>query len=370
MKIEQNPLNELSTGVIILDKNLKVTLVNTSALSMLDITKRLSIDLPIKNIFYEEPENINIFRECLREKRSYAKVDAILHLKDNQTLLCDYQLTPTTNGNEEDLLLVEIVSKEFSSEIKERLRNQTNQKITTDFIRGLAHEIKNPLSGIRGSAQLLSNKLKEDHLQEYTDLIINQTDRLSSLVDNILGPNRKPKFKSQNIHLIIEDILKLTKTEMDNEGIEITRDYDPSIPGLIADDYLLEQGILNLIKNSKEALLGANISIPKIQISTRILHQEFLGNTFHSTVCKISIEDNGPGIPEEIKDSLFFPMISGKETGSGLGLSITQGIISQHKGVIRYESKPGKTNFSILIPIDNKKINEKPEDLSRRSAYG
>ena len=371
MDIENHTLNELSTGVLVLDKTLKVLLINSSAQTLLDVTQKNAKDDFIGNLFLEEPESFKVFKEFLEDSRSFTKVDALLNLKSGKTLLCDYQLTPTSNIKGNNSLLVEIISKEFSSEIKERLRNQTNQRITTDFIRGLAHEIKNPLSGIRGSAQLLSNKLEEESLKEYTNLIINQTDRLSALVDNILGPNRKPNFELENIHNILEDVISLTKNEMDAQGISISRDYDPSIPELIIDNYLLEQGVLNLLKNAKEALIDSEPLSPKIGISTRILHQEFLGNSFYSTVCRISITDNGPGIPEDIKDSLFFPMISGKDSGSGLGLSITQGIVSQHKGVVRYESTPGDTTFSILIPVEKATPrNEESNNLTKKEVYG
>ena len=371
MSIENRIINELSTGVLVLDESLKVLSLNSSAQKLLDVTQKTAKNDFIGNLFFEEPESFAIFSECLKEKRSFTKVDALLNLKSGKTLLCDYQLTPTSNIKGNNSLLVEITNKEFSSEIKERLRNQTNQRITADFIRGLAHEIKNPLSGIRGSAQLLSNKLEEESLKEYTNLIINQTDRLSALVDDILGPNRKPKFELENIHNILEDIISLTKNEMDSQGISISRNYDPSIPELIIDNYLLEQGVLNLLKNAKEALIDSESLNPKIQISTRILHQEFLGNSFYSTVCRISITDNGPGIPENIKDSLFFPMISGKDSGSGLGLSITQGIVSQHKGVVKYESKPGETTFSILIPVEKlTSHSEESNELNGKEAYG
>ena len=236
MNIENNTFNELSTGVLVLDKTLKVLSINSSAQTLLDVTQKNAKDDFIGNLFYEEPESFTVFKEYLEDRRSFTKVDALLNLKSGRTLLCDYQLTPTSNFKGNNFLLVEITSKEFSSEIKERLRNQTNQRITTDFIRGLAHEIKNPLSGIRGSAQLLSNKLEEESLKEYTNLIINQTDRLSALVDNILGPNRKPNFELENINNILDDIISLTKNEMDAQGISISRDYDPSIPELIIDN--------------------------------------------------------------------------------------------------------------------------------------
>ena len=207
------------------------------------------------------------------------------------------------------------------------------------------------MSGIRGAAQLLSQKLPQEHLNEYTDIIINQTDRLTSLVNNILGPNKKPSFELQNIHAPLENVLALLQQDLSESGIDLIKDYDPSIPEISIDIYLLEQSVLNLVKNAKESLAEGEVFSPEIRIATRVLRQEFLGQTQHKTVCNISVTDNGPGIPKDLKDSIFFPMISSKATGSGLGLSITQGIISQHNGIIKCESEPGKTEFSILIPI-------------------
>ena len=197
----------------------------------------------------------------------------------------------------------------------------------------------------------MNQKLLDNGLDEYTNLIINQTDRLTSLVDNMLGPNKKPSFKLLNIHLPIENVFTLMKRELLKDKIDFKKDFDPSIPELMIDSYLLEQTILNLVRNAKEALVLSSTSSAAIQISTRILHQEFIGEIKQNTVCKISVKDNGPGIPEEIKESIFFPMISGKETGSGLGLSITQGIISQHRGTVGFNSVDGETEFFILMPI-------------------
>ena len=229
---------------------------------------------------------------------------------------------------------------------------RANQQISQDFVRGLAHEIKNPLSGIRGSAQLLRNKLDKEELKEYTDIVIKQTDRLTSLVDNILGPNKKPDFKFQNIHYPIENVLNLIDNEAGYENIKINKDFDPSIPNLLIDSYLIENSILNLVKNARDVLVDSNTSAPEISIVTRVSHGEIIDGERNSTVCKISVIDNGPGIQDEIKDSIFFPMITGKDKGTGLGLSITQSIISQHKGNIHFSSEPNRTEFFINIPIN------------------
>ena len=352
---EDNLLSELKTGVILLDGSLRVEYLNASVESMLDISAKASLKKPLSSLFYEEPDNLERFKSCLANSESFLKLDALLILRGNKKLLCNYEVHPLSKLGQKNGLLIEINNKEYSTEIKERLRRQTNQKITSEFIRGLAHEIKNPLSGIRGAAQLLSQKLPEGHLNEYTNIIINQTDRLSSLVDNMLGPRRKPSFKFENIHIPIESVCTLIRQELKDEGITVFKDFDPSIPELSIDSYLLEQGILNLVRNAKESLVESATLSPKIEIITRVLHNAFIGDVKKSTVCKISIKDNGPGIPDKIKESIFFPMISGKEGGTGLGLSITQGIISQHKGTVQFKSSHGETDFSILMPIEKNK---------------
>lgn len=349
-KFKKTFLSELNTGIIILDRSLKVVSINPSALSFLDTSEMLSIGNKIDQIFYEEPDNLKSFEGSLKEHRGFTKTDALLHLKKGKKVLCNYSIHPISEGSQ-DGLLIEITNKEASSELIERYRMQSNQQISQDFVRGMAHEIKNPLSGIRGSAQLLSNKLKNVQQKEYTDIIIKQTDRLTALVDSILGPNQKPDFKWQNIHYPIENVLSLIEKESTYKKFKILKDFDPSIPELFIDSYLIENSILNLVKNARDALIESDTASPKIEIITRISHGEIIEKNRTATTCKISVVDNGPGIAEDIKDSIFFPMITGKDKGTGLGLSITQGIISQHKGNIHFDSRPNKTEFFINIPI-------------------
>ena len=248
---------------------------------------------------------------------------------------------------------MEIINKDYSHEVRESLRSQANQEVTSAFIKGLAHEIKNPLSGIRGAAQLLSQKLPKEHLGEYTEMIINQTDRLSSLVDDILGPNRKPAFEMQNIHGPLENVITLLKQNLSENGINLLKDYDPSIPEIYIDIYLLEQSILNLVNNARDSLIEGEVLSPEIKIITRVLHQELLGETQHRTVCKISVIDNGQGIPNEIKDDIFDPFVTTKVKGSGLGLSLVSKIMADHGGIVEYSRWESKTIFTLLLPVWN-----------------
>ena len=356
----RNYLDELNTAVVLLDNSLKIKYLNSSAQSILDTSLKASKNKELRELFFEESESLDNFLSSLGNKRDFAKVDALLFIKGGKKLLCDYHIKSFSDKSIGDGFIFEIINKDFSHEIRERLRSQANQEVTSAFVKGLAHEIKNPLSGIRGAAQLLSQKLPQEHLNEYTDIIINQTDRLTSLVNNILGPNKMPSFELQNIHAPLESVLGLLQQDLSESGIDLIKDYDPSIPEISIDNYLLEQSILNLVKNAKESLEEGEVFSPEIRIVTRVLRQEFLGQTQHKTVCSISVADNGPGIPKDLKDSIFFPMISSKATGSGLGLSITQGIISQHNGIIKCESEPGKTEFSILIPIKHQVHDQEP----------
>ena len=353
-KLDRRYLDELKTGVLLLDKFLKIKYQNPSAQSLLDTSFKSSKDKNLKELFFEEAEDFESFLENLNNKTAFSKVDVLLFTRGGKKLVCDYHIQPFKDELIGEGFILEIINKDYSHEVRERLRSQANQEVTSAFIRSLAHEIKNPLSGIRGAAQLLSQKLPKEHLGEYTEMIINQTDRLSSLVDDILGPNRKPTFEMQNIHAPVENVITLLKQNLSENGINLVKDYDPSIPEIYIDIYLLEQSILNLVNNARDSLIEGEVLSPEIKIITRVLHQELLGETQHKTVCRVSVIDNGPGIPEDLKDSVFFPMISSKSEGSGLGLSITQGIISQHNGTIKFESEPGKTEFSILIPIEHK----------------
>jgi two-component system nitrogen regulation sensor histidine kinase GlnL len=217
----------------------------------------------------------------------------------------------------------------------------------------MAHEIKNPLGGIRGSAQLLERMLDNPELKEYTTIIIEEVDRLRNLVDKMLGPNKLPERLETNIHEVLERVRSLIMVEA-AEKLNIIRDYDPSIPEFLADKEQLIQVILNISRNAMQALLSKRqVNSPaEITLSTRAVRQFTIGHTKHRLVLHISIIDNGPGIPEDIRESLFLPMVSGRAEGTGLGLSIAQSIINQHQGIIECDSTLGKTHFSIYLPLE------------------
>ena len=221
-----------------------------------------------------------------------------------------------------------------------------------DLVRGLAHEIKNPLGGLRGAAQLLSKALPDPALKEYTQVIIEQADRLRNLVDRMLGSNKLPSLAMTNIHEVLERVASLIEAEAQG-SITLVRDYDPSIPDLLIDREQLIQAVLNIVRNALQALSAqSDLRLGRISLRTRTLRQFTIGHTRHRLVVKMEIIDNGPGIPPELQETIFYPMVSGRPDGTGLGLAITQNIISQHQGLIECESHPGHTVFSIFLPLD------------------
>ncbi|MEM8547632.1 MAG: nitrogen regulation protein NR(II), partial [Pseudomonadota bacterium] len=224
------------------------------------------------------------------------------------------------------------------------------QEATRSVVRGLAHEIKNPLGGVRGAAQLLARALPDEHLREYTSIIIEEADRLRDLVDRMLGPKRQLQVAPVNIHEVTEHVRNLIGAEA-GDATELLRDYDPSLPSIVGDRPQLIQAVLNIVRNAYQATEGLDHG--SITLRTRSHRQFTIGTRRHRLVCRLDIEDNGPGIPEDLQHAIFVPMISSRAEGTGLGLSISQAIINRHQGLLDCTSEPGKTIFTIYLPMEN-----------------
>ena len=243
-------------------------------------------------------------------------------------------------------------------EIEQQTRQQREERAleqaqaTKELIRNLAHEIKNPLGGIRGAAQLLEMEIESRSLTEYTQVIINEADRLQALVDRLLAPHRKPHVvASLNIHEVCERVYALILAEF-SSGLTIERDYDASIPELSGDREQLIQALLNIVHNAAEALAPRiERGDAKITLRTRVIRQATLGKQRWRLALELHVEDNGPGIDESLGERIFFPLVSGREGGSGLGLTLAQTFIQQHHGIVEFESEPGRTVFKILMPL-------------------
>jgi two-component system nitrogen regulation sensor histidine kinase GlnL len=214
------------------------------------------------------------------------------------------------------------------------------------MIRQLAHEIKNPLGGIRGAAQLLERQLDADELREYTDVVISETDRLAGLVDTLLGPGGPPNKQPVNIHELLEYVVRIIEAE-DPKRLVFIRDYDPGLPLIDLDRDQMVQALLNLVSNAAAALDGQGA----ITLRSRAVTNFTIGDTRHRVIASIEIEDDGPGIPPDMQDSVFYPLVTSRPEGTGLGLPAAQELLSRHGGLIEFESRPGRTVFFVRIPL-------------------
>jgi two-component system nitrogen regulation sensor histidine kinase GlnL len=219
------------------------------------------------------------------------------------------------------------------------------------MVRQLAHEIKNPLGGLRGAAQLLERQLRDPGLHEYTTVIIAEADRLAALVDALLGPGQPPRKEPVNIHELVQHVGHLLAAEAP-AGVSIERDYDPSLPRLRLDRNQIIQALLNLGRNAIQAVGERG----RIVLRTRALTNASIGSRRYRVVASIQVEDDGPGVPAELKDTVFYPLVTGRQGGTGLGLAVAQDLISRHDGLVEFDSRPGRTVFTLLLPFDNHEL--------------
>lgn len=339
-------LDNLNTAILLLGPKLTVSYINPSAEALLGASGSRVIGEPVSNIF-----NDDSLLNRLSDSTAYTKREAQISLPNGETITADCAVTPIANHDETPSLLIELQPLDRLLRIsREEALIAAHQQSQT-LIRGLAHEIKNPLGGLRGAAQLLAKELPEQSLQDYTSIIIAEADRLSNLVDRLLTPHTIGKYEAVNIHAVLERVKALVDAETAGD-IVIERDYDPSIPEIKGDTERLIQAILNIVRNAMQALqLKPEQQHKTITLRSRTRRQFTIGTKTHRLVCKLDIIDNGPGIPHELSQTLFLPMVSGRADGTGLGLSISQSIIHHHHGLIECSSQPGKTVFTAYIPL-------------------
>lgn len=341
-------LDSLNTAVILVDSELKLSHMNPSAEALVGISCERSLGEPLTHFFYESEETEAQLRQAAAQANHYTKRHAEWQLINGGQITVDYTVTPF---GEDSNLIIEVQSIDRLLRISREELLSSSQETTRNLVRGMAHEIKNPLGGIRGAAQLLARELPGNDLQEYTSVIIDEADRLRNLVDRMLGPNQLPQHQPVNIHEVLERVATIVKAESSGT-VRIRRDYDPSIPMLSADKEHLIQASLNIARNAMQALLESGTHEPEIQLCTRIVRRYTIGRRHYPLVCQVDIVDNGPGIPADILDNIFYPMISGRADGTGLGLTISQHLIHQHHGLIECHSEPGSTRFSLYLPME------------------
>jgi two-component system nitrogen regulation sensor histidine kinase GlnL len=336
-------LDLLATAVVALDDSLVVRYANPAAESLFETGAKSLIGQPFLALFSEGSELERALDEARVTHWDYSAQNVTYARPGKEAIPLSCVVTRIDAAGLALLAELRPIEEQLRQAREERLIS--GQQSNRELVRNLAHEIKNPLGGLRGSAQLLERELeqlKRGELKEYTQVIIKEADRLQNLMDRMLTPHRAPRIEPVSIHEVLERVRSLLRAEF---GVDVQRDYDPSLPELMGDREQLIQAVLNIARNSAQA--GART----ITFRTRSLRQVTVLRHRHKLALELQVVDDGPGVPVEIQDRIFDPLISGREGGSGLGLSIAQTFVQYHQGVVEFESRPGRTIFRILVPL-------------------
>jgi len=352
--IPHHLIEHQSTAIVCLNIAHNVLYMNQAAEMLFEVSARQITGHSIRDIIRCDDATCERLQHVQSTGAPYTEWERTLTLANGKYLSLDWTITPLRIADQDDQLLLEIlaVNPQASAIREEKLRDQ--QAISRELVRGLAHEIKNPLGGLRGAAQLLAGELHDPALHEYTDIIIQEADRLRNMVDRLLGPNRPPKKTALNIHEILEHVRNLLLAEA-GDSVHVERDYDTSLPEIQADREQLIQATLNLVRNAMQAC-RQQPEKTHIILSTRIARQVVIGEARYRLALSVEITDNGPGIPDALRERIFYPTVSGRPEGSGLGLSIAQALIIHHNGTITCDSRPGHTTFRLLIPFETSNL--------------
>jgi len=333
-------LELLPTAVVALDDELVVRYANPAAESLLATGAKSLIGQAFLDLFAEKGPLESTLNEARSVHWDYSARNITYTRPGREPLPLACVVTGIDAHGLALLAELRPIGDQLRMAREERL--QFEQQANRELIRNLAHEIKNPLGGLRGSAQLLEKELQRDELREYTQVIIKEADRLQTLMDRMLTPHRAPRLEAFSVHEVLERVRSLVKAEF---GADIERDYDPSLPELVGDREQLIQAVLNIARNAAQA--GAK----NIGFKSRAVRQITILKQRHKLALELQVVDDGPGVPAEIQDRIFNPLVSGREGGTGLGLSLAQTFVQYHQGVIEFESRPGRTLFRILMPL-------------------
>lgn len=340
-------VDALSTAVLLLGPSLVVVDLNPAAEALLEVSRKQVNGVSAAVLLGDACEPNGVIDRARASQATLTEHELQLPLPGDRSVLVDCSVTQVLEAGAEGHLLVELheLGRQLRISYEERLISQ-NQSARA-LVRGLAHEIRNPLGGLRGAAQLLAGELDDEGLREYTTVIISEADRLQRLMDRMLGPRRPPAMRDTNVHEITERVRALIGSA-NGDTVQISRDYDPSLPTVRVDPELLMQALLNIARNAVEA--GACF----IRLQTRIARNTSVGARHCRMAVRIDVHDDGPGVPEALRDTVFYPMVTGRADGTGLGLSIAQSVIAQQGGLVEFTSSPGATVFSILLPVEEK----------------
>ncbi|AFJ01755.1 Nitrogen regulation protein NR(II) [Methylophaga frappieri] len=335
-------LENLATAVLVLDTQCRVCYINTATEIMFEISQRQAEHIPFQMLLPGELRLQKSIQRVLSSGQALIEREITLFLPASGEIVVDCAIKLMDLG--ESYLLIELSQLDYQQRVNRDENLQTQQQV----VRGLAHEIKNPLGGLRGAAQLLERQLDSDDLKEYTRIIISEADRLQNLMTRMLGPYQQSDKTAVNIHEILQRVRQLVDIEVD-ERLQFIVDYDPSIPDLHADFDQLIQIFLNIVRNAVQAMHGIGI----IRLRTRIQRNLTIDKSFYKLGVLAEVEDNGPGIPKHLQDSLFYPLVTGRADGTGLGLYLVQNLVQRNDGTVICSSHPGQTVFSVTFPLES-----------------
>ena len=338
-------LDLLATPVILVDDELRIVHANPAAGDLFAFSLKNVIGQPLVHLFIDANEVVAGLNDAQGQHWSYTGRDLTLTRPGQASLHLNCLITPTETSAAR--FLIEFRPMDQQLKLAREQRQMDQQQANRELIRNLAHEIRNPLGGLRGSAQLLERELERPELREYTQVIIKEADRLQALMDRLLTPHRPPQVAPLNIHEVLERVRSLVLAEFP-DGIGIERDYDASLPDLYGDKEQLIQAVLNIVRNAAQALNGKGV----IEFRTRAARQVTLAKQRYKLALELQVVDNGPGIPEELRERIFYPLVSGRDGGSGLGLTLSQTFVQYHHGTIECDSRPGRTCFTIMLPLE------------------
>jgi two-component system nitrogen regulation sensor histidine kinase GlnL len=353
---EFSGLDCLATGAMVLDADDRILYVNPAVETLLGMSGVLLVGATAEYTFERSPELLTASRTARLQQETVIEYEIDVAVNAHPPIRMGCSISPLEQPPH--ALLIEMRAVDPHLRIARLEQARLQQEANRELLRNLAHEIKNPLGGIRGAAQLLEHELPRESLREYTQVIIKESDRLQSLMERLLTPHRSPRFGAVNIHEVLERVRSLVLAE--TPSVSLQRDYDFSLPEIRADAEQMIQATLNIARNAVQAMHGnghghdnGGHGQGKIIFKTRVARQGTLESRRNQLGMRVEIIDNGPGIPAEIRDQIFYPLVSGREGGSGLGLAVAQTLIAQNHGTIDCESWPGRTVFSIFIPLSN-----------------
>jgi two-component system, NtrC family, nitrogen regulation sensor histidine kinase GlnL len=341
-------LDALATGIVMLDAQLCAMYANVAAQDLLAFSLNKARGRPFTD-FIQEPNGLGgILRRAMHTGESFA--DRELAVKPTgaprDTRVLDVTITSLEGQVTGTHLLLELAD----ATQRQRIYRENDLLARLDgsrlMVRQLAHEIKNPLGGLRGAAQLLERELSDPGLREYTGVIIGEADRLTALVDSMVGPQRPPQKSLVNVHELCEHVYHLLRGEA-RATVLLERDYDPSLPNGHLDRHQIIQALLNVARNALQAVGERG----RVTLRTRAVSNVSIGPTRHRLVVSLQVEDNGAGVPDELRGSIFYPLVTGRANGTGLGLAVAQDLVTRHGGIVEFESAPGRTVFTLLLPL-------------------